>query len=355
MPAAALSLLIGLASTLLAPPQIPPPGPSQCDAACRGDLAARIDGRSGNPAIEVEVEIAGIAAGAGGSTAGRTEDDAAPVPGDGSGEDSSCYWRPIGPIAEVAAAQAAVNAGQTPDVDPNMAGVEANVPEMITPVGGATTWFELNGTSARVRADEICNGAVTRRDWISLVPDGSGNLVVQITAADLVPGAYAQAVRALPTPIPRIGPADEDDRGQAIVQVPTFFWLDRRPGQWHTVSATASAGGITVTVAAEPVRLVVDPGDGTTPVRCDTFMPVLREQVRYDGLPEQGACSHTYRDSSAMAPNGETWPVAISVVWHVTWTANTGEAGELGYVSTTAPTRDLPVAEIQAVITDTGD
>ena len=248
-----------------------------------------------------------------------------------------------------------MNAAQTPNVNPNMPGVEANVPEMITEVGGVTTWFELNGTTARVRADEICNGVVTRRDWINLVPDGSGNLVMQITAADLVPGAYAQAIRQLPTPIPRIGPADEDDRGQALVQVPTFFWLDRGPGQWHTVTATASAGAVTAIVAAEPVRLVVDPGDGTEAIRCDTFRPVLRADVRSGGLPDSGICAHTYRDSSAMAPNGETWPVTISIVWHVTWTANTGQAGDLGYVSTNAPIRDLPVAEIQAVITNIGD
>jgi hypothetical protein len=53
-----------------------------------------------------------------------------------------------------------------------------------------------------------------------------------------------------------------------------------------------------------------------------------------------------------MAPNGETWPVTVSIVWHATWSANTGEGGDLGFVETTAPVRQLPVAEIQAVIVD---
>lgn len=53
-----------------------------------------------------------------------------------------------------------------------------------------------------------------------------------------------------------------------------------------------------------------------------------------------------------MAPNGQTWPVTVSIVWHVTWSATTGEGGDLGYVSTASAVRQLPVAEIQVVITD---
>jgi hypothetical protein len=234
-----------------------------------------------------------------------------------------------------------------------MPGVEALVPDMVTEVGGTTTWFEVTGTTARVRADLVCDGVVTRRDWITLTPDATGALAPQISAADLVPGAYDQVLRRLPTPVLRIGPADEDDDGYALVNVPTFFWLDRGPGQWHPVSAVASAGGVTVTVTAEPVRLVVDPGNGDAPVTCTGFQPVLREDVRTGGIPAGATCSYRYLDSSAMAPNGRTWPVTVAVTWHATWTASTGAAGDLGHVATTSSPRDLPVAEIQAVITHT--
>ena len=166
-----------------------------------------------------------------------------------------------------------------------MPGAEANVPGMITPTGGQTGWFELVGSSARVRADWVCNGVASRRDWITLVPDGSGDLVPQVSAADLVPGAYDRVVRQLPTPIPRIGPADEDDNGYTYVNNRTFLWLDRTAGQWNPVTATASAGGVSVTVQAQPVRLVVDPGNGDEPIHCTTFEPVLRDRRPHQRLP----------------------------------------------------------------------
>ena len=56
-----------------------------------------------------------------------------------------------------------------------------------------------------------------------------------------------------------------------------------------------------------------------------------------------------------MSPNGQTWPVLVSIVWHATWSATTGEGGDLGYVTTTSAVRQLAVAEIQAVITDVSD
>jgi hypothetical protein len=62
-------------------------------------------------------------------------------------------------------------------------------------------------------------------------------------------------------------------------------------------------------------------------------------------------CGYVYRDSSAMAPNGRTYPVTVTIVWHATWQASSGEDGDLGRLSTTSTTRDLPVAEIQAVVT----
>jgi hypothetical protein len=260
----------------------------------------------------------------------------------------------MGPIAEVAAAQAAINAGQMPNVDdPSTEGAVALVPEVISMVGANTDWYRVTGTSAQVYQEEVCNGVRTRLGWFDLVPDGSGGLVVQVSAQDLVPGAYAQVVRQLPTPVPRIGPADEDDDGYAYVNTPAIFWLDEGPGQWAPVTGAASAGGVTVTVRATPVELVVDPGDGAERVRCAQFRPVTRADAAPGReFPPAGSCTYRYIDSSAMAPNGETWPVTVSIVWHATWSANTGEGGDLGFVETTAPVRQLPVAEIQAVIVD---
>ncbi len=279
--------------------------------------------------------------------------------GGGDGSASACHWSPIGPLDQVAAAQAAVNASQMPDVaDPAVDGALADVPGVIEIVGGRTDWYRVTGTTAQVQAEEVCNGVRTRLDWFDLVPDGAGGLALQVRAIDLVPGAFARVVRRLPTPVLRIGPADENEHGFAYVNNPTFFWLDERPGQWAVVSGTANAGSVSVTVQAAPVELVVDPGEGRGVVRCEHFLPLLRRDVRpgmnLSAIP--GTCMYRYVDSSSMASNGQTWPVTGSIVWHATWTASTGEGGDLGYVNTTSEVRELPVAEVQAVIvgTDTG-
>jgi hypothetical protein len=53
-----------------------------------------------------------------------------------------------------------------------------------------------------------------------------------------------------------------------------------------------------------------------------------------------------------VAPNGESYPVEATMVWTATWTSNIGVGGNLGELSTTG-TRDLQVAERQAIITGT--
>jgi hypothetical protein len=69
-----------------------------------------------------------------------------------------------------------------------------------------------------------------------------------------------------------------------------------------------------------------------------------------DYVEGMDGCSYQYHDSSAMAEIGETFPVSGTIVWHVTWSASTRERGDLGYVSTTSDTRQLAVAEVQAVV-----
>lgn len=341
VPFAVVALTFSLPSAALsaASPPTPPPNAT----------SATLDSTRGKLVLAVDI-------GGQSTSQARSINEPTVADGGGAGASSTCPWVPIGPVAEVQAAQAAVNASAMPDV------ADPNITEDIIQGGGRAPdriieqdWYRVSGTSAQIRARETCNGVAGGSRWFDLVPDASGNLVIQITAEDLVPGAYDRVVRQLPTPVPRIGPADEDEDGYAYVQNRTFFWLDQAPGQWNPVTATASAGGISVTVTAQPVRLSVDPGNGDGPVPCDSFVPVLRADVRANGLPGDEACSYTYTDSSAMAPNGQTWPVTASIVWHVTWNANTGQAGDLGYTSTASPPRDLPVAEIQAIVTESAD
>ncbi|MET0323953.1 MAG: hypothetical protein ABW219_01930 [Ilumatobacteraceae bacterium] len=193
----------------------------------------------------------------------------------------------------------------------------------------------------------VCNGSLTAVAWVGTegTPEAPG--APMVTAQDLVPGALDSVERELPTPVPVIAPADRNANGYAYVQNHTYFWVAQGPGQWAPVTATAAVPGLSVTVTAVPERLTVDPGDGGS-LDCPGAPPALAPNSSPTGFD---GCGYIYRDSSAMAPNGHTYPVTVTIVWHATWQASTGASGDLGRLSTTSTTRDLPVAEIQAVVT----
>lgn len=277
--------------------------------------------------------------------------------GGGDGGEVSCSVRALGPLEQVRKVIAAVNAERTPKVRKR-----AVTNDVVQGQGGPDVplqrgWYRTTGFTVEVLHAVRCGDAiVSEEQWLTMRAqrDATGAVVLavpQVRAVDLVPALHSQVVRQLPTPLPRIGPADTNPNGWTFVQHPTFFWVDQTDGQWATVSATASAGAVSVTVHAEPVNVVVDPGDGGAPVTC-AGAPVEVTVDNYDQTADQ-ACSYRYRHSSAMAANGETYPVSLGIAWQVSWSSNTGEAGDLGSVTTTSPTRWLAVAEIQAIITDT--
>jgi hypothetical protein len=276
-------------------------------------------------------------------------DAPAPVSGGGGGGAAVCHTSPRGSLAQVQRVWAAVNAARAPHPKrPRFTDDEIRSPASL---GRSVerSWFRIHGDSIEVLYLVSCPGQPLTEHWVTVTPDGRGSLVPQVRAIDLVPALHAEVVRRLPTPLPRIGPADENPDGWTYVQHRTFFWIDQQPGQWEAVSGSTSAGGITVTVQAVPERLVVNPGDGSPVLVCEGPQPAVTAAAYRTDVE---GCAHRYRHSSATAPNGATFPVVASIVWHASWTASTGEGGDLGYISTTSDVRQLPVAEIQAVLTD---
>ena len=195
--------------------------------------------------------------------------------------------------------------------------------------------------------DRVCNGFVVGSQWVDSPVGGAP----AITAADLVPDLWVSVQRELPSPIPRIAPADFEKHGFAFVQNHTFFWVDQAQGQWAPVTGSSSAGGLTVSVQATPQRLIVDTGDGNT-ITCEGAPTAFVQGM--DPTTFQG-CGYIYRDSSAMAANGETFPVSVTIEWSASWSASDGQGGSLGTRRTTSEVRQLPVAESQAIIVAAGD
>ncbi len=155
---------------------------------------------------------------------------------------------------------------------------------------------------------------------------------------DLYAGERAAevAVERLPLPDPDLWLSPPASAFQ-LVGVPTWFWVGEG---WVGQSATASVAGIAATVAAVPVSLVVDPGDGGGLVECEGAGVVWVEG-------RSSGCTHTFTRSSRHEVSGR-YPVVATVSWAVSWTATDGTSGDLGTL-TRSTTLDVLVQEAQAV------
>ena len=180
-------------------------------------------------------------------------------------------------------------------------------------------------------------------DWWRRVcefEDGTrtGNIVWLTDAVDagaLASGAWD--VSRIPLPDINLNPSEERDQ---VVNVPTWLWVDG----WARVSATASAGGVTVLVTASPSHVEWDMGDGTVVTCAGPGTPYDEDRPADEQSTD---CSHTYTRSSASQADAR-YPIEATSYWHVTWSSSTGESGDLGVVGRTSSIR-VRVAEIQAV------
>ena len=195
---------------------------------------------------------------------------------------------------------------------------------------------------------EVC-GDRSSTVWVP-VRVGSPAAGVVLPPAVLVPALRDEVVARLPLPVPHVAPSDIRSDGLAFTQVPTFFWVAPGAGQWAPVAATAAVPAVSVTVTASPVRLRVDPGDGSPVVGCDGAPRVYRvgdDPATFDG------CRVVFHHSSTVAPNGQSWPVTVTIDWHIAWTATDGESGDLGVVGTST-VKALAVGEDEALVTGVG-
>lgn len=177
-----------------------------------------------------------------------------------------------------------------------------------------------------------------RRCWTEDGTIVSADIVwrpVAVSASALASDAWD--VSRIPLPDINLNPGAERDQ---VVNVATWMWVDN----WAPVSASATAGAVTVTVTATPTHVEWDMGDGTIE---DCAGPGTPYDERRPADSQSTDCSHTYRRSSASQAD-QRYRIDATSYWHVTWTASTGESGDLGEVGRTSSVR-VRVAEIQAV------
>jgi len=179
------------------------------------------------------------------------------------------------------------------------------------------------------------NGLPISFDVVAGVGDDAGAVVIDPRAL------MEEALSRLRIPDPVMA-ANPPVGQQSLVQVPTWLWLDA--GYWQSRSETASAGGASATVTAQPVAARWDMGDGTV-VPCDgpgdPWTPATPAAAT-------SSCSHTYLASSSAQP-GNAYTTTVTVTWEVSWTSTIAGAGGDLADQTRSTSAQIPVAEVQAL------
>jgi hypothetical protein len=159
-----------------------------------------------------------------------------------------------------------------------------------------------------------------------------------------------QAENSMRLPSPQI---ETNPNTQAIVNLPTWLWLDQ--GTWSPESVSASVGTVTATATATPEQVQWTMGDGGSVV-CNG--PGTPYQPSVPAESQATNCSYTYSRSSAGEPsatgdpNDAGFAVTATITWGVTWSAQGEPAGGVLNPLTTSSSRSLPVEQIQSVSAD---
>ena len=153
----------------------------------------------------------------------------------------------------------------------------------------------------------------------------------------------------------------------SIVNFPTWFWIDK--SYWHTVVATASAGGFVATVWATPISVTwraswdltspaQDPEGGVDlqPTALDLVCHGPGTPYSSEAQPTASSpdCGTTFTESTF----GTTTPLTATVEWQVTWALSSpaGVVGGEGSFPALEQTlsRPLRVVQIESVVNSSG-
>jgi hypothetical protein len=165
----------------------------------------------------------------------------------------------------------------------------------------------------------------------------SGPIIWQGAAAPQVDPAtlaqYAKAKLTLPAPAPRSWP---DLDIPQITGIPTWLHVDN----FVADQKTATAGNVSATVHADPVRVDWDMGDGGH-VTCNDAGATFTYGASTD-------CGYVFTTRSTATGDGR-FHGTVTITWHLWWDSNIGRRGDLGAIARATPT-DWTVHELQALI-----
>jgi hypothetical protein len=130
------------------------------------------------------------------------------------------------------------------------------------------------------------------------------------------------------------------------VGLPLWAWTP--VSVWNTKAASVSAGGVSLTMTANPAYSVWSMGDGGSMTCRGPGTPYPAQPRR--ALRNSPDCGYTYAAPSTSHPGG-SYPVSVTTHWKVAWTTTNGLSGSEPDMTTTS-SFSLTVSEIQGLVTD---
>ncbi|MFG3390586.1 ATP/GTP-binding protein [Streptomyces rochei] len=111
--------------------------------------------------------------------------------------------------------------------------------------------------------------------------------------------------------------------GRYTVGVPMWMWVNQSATTYGPNTASASAGGVTVTATAKVSKIVWQMGDGSTVTCAGPGTPYKGSS----SMVESPTCGHRYSATSADAPDGK-YSVTATSTWTIDWQGG-GQSGQL--------------------------
>ena len=132
--------------------------------------------------------------------------------------------------------------------------------------------------------------------------------------------------------------------GSGAVGLPVWLWTAVTPNTWGPLSASATGGGITVTVTAKASRIVWNMGDGDQ-VTCAN--PGTPYDPKY-GMSASPTCPYTYPvPSSTTAHPHDRFTITATTYWTVNWSGG----GQTGVLNPTSQSQtSVEIGEIPVVV-----
>lgn len=178
------------------------------------------------------------------------------------------------------------------------------------------------------------------------------SLLIQIWATEPPPGAAAgptprevaqMAIEKMDLSAINIGiTPSPGENSVGLVGMPVWLWAKAPDSRTYgPTTASASAGGITVTATARVHGITWSMGDGTT-IECGTAGTPYDPSYGKKASPD---CGHVYRLSSSREP-GDKYTVTATSAWVITWQG----AGQTGTIRLNGLSRSVQIAVGEAQV-----